>query len=87
MVCRLGSGQPTVGQTWVLLRSQRRSSGARRCREESIRRRHRHALIMGELQQGVVMVGLSVYWQQVVVGSCSSSHHSRPGEDAPRGVA
>ena len=70
MVCRLGSGQPTVGQTWVLpsfaapiLGGTSMSGGVGSVVGTVI-----GARIMGELQQGVVMVGLSVYWQEVVVG-------------------
>jgi ribose transport system permease protein len=70
MVARLASGQPTIGQTWVLpsfaapiLGGTSMSGGV-----GSVAGTLLGSVVMGELRQGVVMAGLSVYWQDVVIG-------------------
>jgi ribose transport system permease protein len=70
MLARLASGQPTIGATWVMpsftapvLGGTAMSGGVGStigCLVGSA--------IMGVIQNGVVMSGLSVYWENVVVG-------------------
>jgi ribose transport system permease protein len=70
MVARLASGQPTIGQTWMLpsfaapiLGGTAMSGGV-----GSVAGTLVGAIIMGVIQNGVVMSGMSVYWENVVIG-------------------
>lgn len=70
MVARLASGQPTIGQTWLLpsftapiLGGTAMSGGVGSTLGTLL-----GAAIMGVIQNGIVMSGVSVYWENVVVG-------------------
>lgn len=70
MVARLASGQPTIGQTWLLpsftapiLGGTAMSGGVGSTFGTLL-----GAAIMGVIQNGIVMSGISVYWENVVVG-------------------
>jgi len=70
MVARLASGQPTVGSGWLLpsfaapiLGGAALSGGA-----GSVLGTLVGAEIMTVIQNGIVMTGMSVYWENVVVG-------------------
>lgn len=71
MVARLSSGQPTIGQTWMLpsftapiIGGTAMSGGVGSVFGTVI-----GALIMGVLQNGLVMMNVSIYWEQVVLGA------------------
>jgi ribose transport system permease protein len=70
MVARLASGQPTIGQTWMLpsftaplIGGTAMSGGVGSPFGTII-----GAAIMGVLQNGLVMMNVSIYWEQVVIG-------------------
>jgi len=70
MVARLASGQPTIGVTWQMpsfaapiLGGAALSGGA-----GSVLGTLVGATIMAVIQNGIVMTGMSVYWENVVVG-------------------
>ena len=70
MLARLASGQPTIGATWLLpsfaapiLGGAALSGGA-----GSVLGTLVGALLMTVIQNGIVMTGMSVYWENVVVG-------------------
>jgi ribose transport system permease protein len=70
MMARLASGQPTVGDTWLLpsfaapiLGGAALSGGA-----GSVLGTLVGALLMTVIQNAIVMTGMSVYWENVVVG-------------------
>ncbi len=71
MVARLASGQPTIGNTWLLpsftapiLGGTAMSGGVGSTLGTLV-----GAAIMGVIQNGIVMSGVSVYWENVVVGA------------------
>ncbi|MBK8024977.1 MAG: ABC transporter permease [Chloroflexi bacterium] len=70
MVARLASGQPTIGQTWMLpsftapLIGGTAMSGGVGSPFGTVL----GAIIMGVLQNGLVMMNVSIYWEQVVIG-------------------
>jgi ribose transport system permease protein len=71
MAARLASGQPTIGQTWLLpsftapvLGGAARSGGVGSTLGTLL-----GSAIMGVIQNGVVLSGMSVYWENVVVGA------------------
>jgi ribose transport system permease protein len=71
MLARLASGQPTVGQGWLLpsfaapiLGGAALNGGA-----GSVLGALVGATIMAVIQNGIVMTGMSVYWENVVVGA------------------
>lgn len=70
MVARLASGQPTIGSTWVMpsftapvLGGTAMSGGVGSTLGTLL-----GAIIMSVIQNGIVMTGLSVYWESVVIG-------------------
>lgn len=70
MMARLASGQPTIGQTWLLpsftaplIGGTAMSGGVGSPIGTVI-----GSAIMGVLQNGLVMVNVSIYWEQVVIG-------------------
>jgi ribose transport system permease protein len=70
MLARLASGQPTVGVVWLLpsfaapiLGGAALTGGAGSALGTLV-----GATIMAVIQNGIVMTGLSVYWENVVVG-------------------
>lgn len=70
MLARLASGQPTVGQGWLLpsfaapiLGGAALNGGA-----GSVLGTLVGALLMAVIQNSIVMTGMSVYWENVVVG-------------------
>jgi ribose transport system permease protein len=70
MLARLASGQPTVGEGWLLpsfaapiLGGAALTGGAGSALGTLV-----GATIMAVIQNGIVMTGLSVYWENVVVG-------------------
>lgn len=71
MAARLASGQPTIGQTWLLpsftapvLGGAARSGGVGSTLGTLL-----GSAVMGVIQNGVVLSGMSVYWENVVVGA------------------
>ncbi len=71
MLARLASGQPTVGQGWLLpsfaapiLGGAALNGGA-----GSVLGTIVGALLMAVIQNSIVMTGMSVYWENVVVGA------------------
>jgi len=71
MLARLASGQPTVGQGWLLpsfaapiLGGAALNGGA-----GSVLGTMVGALLMAVIQNSIVMTGMSVYWENVVVGA------------------
>lgn len=70
MLARLASGQPTIGATWLLpsfaapiLGGAALSGGA-----GSVLGTLVGALLMSVIQNAIVMTGMSVYWENVVIG-------------------
>jgi ribose transport system permease protein len=70
MLARLASGQPTIGATWLLpsfaapiLGGAALSGGA-----GSVLGTLVGALLMTVIQNAIVMTGMSVYWENVVIG-------------------
>lgn len=71
MLARLGSGQPTVGAVWLLpsfaapiLGGTAMSGGVGSTLGTLV-----GSLIMAVINNGIVMTGMSVYWENVVFGS------------------
>lgn len=71
MLARLASGQPTVGEVWLLpsfaapiLGGAALSGGAGSALGTLV-----GATIMAVIQNGIVLTGMSVYWENVVVGA------------------
>lgn len=71
MLARLASGQPTIGQVWLLpsfaapiLGGAALSGGAGSALGTLV-----GATIMAVIQNGIVLTGMSVYWENVVVGA------------------
>jgi ribose transport system permease protein len=71
MLARLASGQPTVGQVWLLpsfaapiLGGTAMSGGVGSTLGTLV-----GSLIMAVINNGIVMTGMSVYWENVVFGS------------------
>lgn len=70
MMARLGSGQPTIGESWLLpsfaaaiIGGTSMSGGVGGPLGTIV-----GALIMSVLENAIVMLGISNYWQQVVIG-------------------
>jgi ribose transport system permease protein len=71
MLARLASGQPTIGQVWLLpsfaapiLGGAALNGGAGSALGTLV-----GATIMAVIQNGIVLTGMSVYWENVVVGA------------------